>query len=157
MSATNSRRTLRFENLDQAIADARSLAELEQAGRIKAIGNWTLGQSLNHLACWVDYGYDGAPLKVPLVIRLIMRPLKSRILHKSMRAGTRIPGVKDGTLATDPAPTGEALPHFVRGFERLKTESPGRPSPLFGELSHAEWIALHLRHAELHLSFLTLA
>jgi hypothetical protein len=39
-------------------------------------------------------------------------------------------------------------------MEQLKTQAPTAPSPILGTLTHEEWIAMHLRHAELHLGFL---
>jgi hypothetical protein len=51
-------------------------------------------------------------------------------------------------------PLDAALPRFRRAMERLKTESPTAPSPLFGLLTREEAVALNLRHAELHLGFL---
>ena len=39
--------------------------------------------------------------KPPLVVRLIMRPMKRRFLYKPMRAGSSIPGVPGGTLGFD--------------------------------------------------------
>jgi hypothetical protein len=45
------------------------LVEAERGGRLKRLGNWTLGQTLGHLAEWAEYGYSGCPLKVPFFIR----------------------------------------------------------------------------------------
>jgi hypothetical protein len=83
-----------------------------------------------------------------------MRPLKKQILSKPMKSGARIPWVAGGTLAITAIPTAEALAQFNNAFDRLAKSSPSRPSPLFGPMTHEEWIALHLRHSELHLSFL---
>lgn len=49
------RRMLRFESLDQVIADVDRLVEAERAGRLTRLGNWTLGQTLGHLAAWAEY------------------------------------------------------------------------------------------------------
>jgi hypothetical protein len=148
------RRTLRFETIDQALAEADRLAEAERAGRLRRLGNWTLGQTLGHLAAWVEYGYTGNPLKVPFFIKWILRLQKRRFLYGTMQAGVKIPRVEGGTLATDLVPPDEGLGRFRRALERLKAEAPTAPSPAFGMLTHDEAIALNLRHAELHLSFL---
>ena len=71
-----------------------------------------------------------------------------------MPSGVRIPRVEGGTLGTDPLPLEEGHERFRRAMERLKHEPPTAPSPVFGLLTHKEGIALNLRHAELHLSFL---
>jgi hypothetical protein len=71
-----------------------------------------------------------------------------------MRAGVKIPRVPGGTLATEPLPLDEALARLRRVMERLKTEAPTAPNFIVGPLTHEEWIAINLRHAELHLGFL---
>ncbi len=147
------RRTLRFESLDQVLADVDQLVAAERAGRLRCLGNWTLGQALGHLAAWSEFGYTGVPLKVPFFIRWILRLRKRQFLYGPMRAGVRIPRVENGTLATEPLSLDEGLTRFRRITERLKTEAPTAPSPIFGNLTHDESIALNLRHAELHLGF----
>jgi hypothetical protein len=148
------RRQLRFESIDEMMAEVDRLVQAEKAGRLKRVGNWTLGQALGHLAVWAEYSYSGAPLKPPWFIKLILRLRKQKFLHRPMRAGVRIPGVKGGTLATELMPLEEALGRFQRVMTRLKTEAPMAPNVIFGPLTHDEWIAINLRHAELHLGFL---
>jgi hypothetical protein len=79
---------------------------------------------------------------------------KRRFLYGPMQSGVKIPGVEGGTLATEPVPLEEALARMRRVMGRLKSEAPTGRSPLFGRLKHEEWIALTLRHSELHLGFL---
>src|SRR6516165_12109003 len=87
------RRVLRFESIDQMMAEVDRLAEAERAGRLRRLGNWTLGQTLAHLAAWAEYGYTGSRLKVPFFIKWILRLRKRRFLYGPMRAGVKIPGV----------------------------------------------------------------
>jgi hypothetical protein len=148
------RRILRFESINEAMAEVERLVEAERAGRLRRLGNWTLGQTLGHLAAWAEYGYTGAPLNPPFFIRWILRLRKRKFLYEPMRPGVRIPGVEGGTLATDPLPLEEARERYRRVMERLKAEAPTAPSPALGWLTHNESIALTLRHAELHLGFL---
>jgi hypothetical protein len=147
------RRILRFESIDQAMAEADLLAEAERAGRLRRLGNWTLGQTLGHLAAWAEYAYTGAPIKAPFFIRWFLRLQKRKYLYGSMPAGVKIPGVEGGTLATEVLPLEEGLGRYQRAMERLKTEAPTAPSPAFGRLTHEEFIALNLRHSELHMGF----
>ena len=148
------RRTLRFEKVDEALADVRALAELERAGKLTCLGKWTFGQILGHLATWVDYSYDGVPMKVPFFVRWMVRPFKKRFLNSPMRVGGKIPKVPGGTLALDVYSSEEGVARFERSFTRLREEAPGLPHLLFGVMTHEDWIKMHLRHAELHLSFL---
>jgi hypothetical protein len=148
------RRMLRFESPDQIMAEVDRLVEAERAGRLRRLGNWTMGQTLGHLAAWAEYSYTGAPLKAPFFIRWMLRLRKRKFLYGPMRANVRIPRVAGGTLATEPLPLEEALGRMRRVMERLQSEAPTVPNFIFGPLTHEEWIALHCRHAELHLGFL---
>jgi hypothetical protein len=148
------RRTLRFESLDQLQAEADRLVEAERSGRLRRLGNWTLGQALGHVAGWIEFGYTAYPLKPPFFIRWLLRLQKQKFLFGSMRAGVRIPRVEGGTLATEALPLDEAVTRFRAAVARLNQEAPTAPNPIFGQLTHAESIALTLRHAELHLSFM---
>ncbi len=141
----------RYNDISALRADAASLAAAEQSGTLKQHGNWGLGQSLNHLATWVNFANDGSPMKPPFFVRWIVKPRKQRYIREGLPRGVRIPGIKDGTLGTARMPTAEAMPIFMRAWGRLEATPPTLPNPLFGPLNHDEWINLNLRHAELHL------
>ena len=147
------RRPLRLATIDELLAEVDRLCEADRAGWLTSVGNWSLGQSLNHLAVWAEYAYTPCPLRPPWLIRLIMRPMKGRILRKGMPAGVRIRGTANGTLGTDRVPLEEALPRFRSAYQRLAQDSPTAPSIIFGPLTQDEAIQLNLRHAELHLGF----
>lgn len=147
------RRTLHFKTLDEALADATELVEAEEARRLARLGNWTLGQNFGHLAAWVNYSFDGVPLKVPWFVKLIMRTMKNRTLYKPSAPGQNIPKVPGGTLGTELLSTEEGYARVSKAYARLKAGSPSIPHLLFGPMTHDEWINQHLRHAELHLSF----
>jgi hypothetical protein len=73
----SARRVLHFDSLDEMLAEVDRLVEAERHGSLKRLGNWTLGQTLGHLASWTEYGYDGyPPLRVPFFIRWMLRLLK---------------------------------------------------------------------------------
>ena len=147
------RRKLHFETVDDALADAEAMAAAARQGRLKQLGNWPLGQILGHLATWVGYAYDGVPRTPPLLIRWLMRPMKKRFLYKGMPAGVRIPNTPGGTFGVEPLSLDEGLDRYRRACARLKAEAPQRRHPIFGAMTHQEWIAGQLRHAELHLSY----
>ena len=147
------RRILRFESIDQMMAEVDRLVEAERAGRLERIGNWTLGQALGHLASWAEYSYTGIPLKTPFFIKWILRLRKQQFLHEPMRAGVKIPGVEGGTLATDTVPLDDSLQRLRAVMAKLKSQAPTITHSIFGQLSHDEWIAVNLRHGELHLGY----
>ena len=153
-SAIPDRRSLHFTTLDEMLADANEMALADGHERLRTLGNWTFGQNLGHLASWINYSYDGAPLNVPWFVRLPVRLLmKNHTLNRPMKPGLRIPRVSGGTFGTEVFSTEVGLDQFDRACARLKVGPPATPHMLFGPLTHEEWIKQHLRHGELHLSF----
>jgi len=153
-AAVLQRRTLHFDTIEQILADVDGLEKAQKQGKLRTLGNWSPGQNLGHLASWIDYSYDGVPFKIPFIARIVMRPMKNKFLYKPMRPGARIPRLKDGTLGIDQISFEEGLARLRKNLGRLKSEPPQSPHALFGRLNHDEWIAQHLRHSELHLSYL---
>jgi hypothetical protein len=149
------RRTLRFEQVDEAIREAERLAEAEREGRLTRAGNWTLGTTLGHLATWANFAHDGYPpeVRAPLPVRLIARAMRGRILRDGMMPGMKIGRLPGGTLGLDELSTGEGLNRFRTALRRLASTAPTAENPVFGRLTHDQWIQLNLRHAELHLGF----
>lgn len=156
-AARPERRILRFSTVPQVIEEVDRLVAAERAGALRLCGAWSLGQILNHLASWVGYAYTGTPVKLPWVVRFVLKFRKNAFLHSPMRAGLRIPGTRGGSLAIEPAPLDQALPAFRTAFGKLQRTPPTRPHVFLGPLTHDEWIALHLRHCELHLGFAAVA
>jgi hypothetical protein len=155
-SKVTGRRPLRFNTIEESLTEANRLVEADRGGRLAQLGNWTLGQSLNHLGAWAEYAYVGYPMRPPLWVKLMIRPMKNRYLHKGFPAGVRFSGVAGGTYAMERVPLEQALPRFRAAYERLKKEPPTIRNPVFGDLTHDQWVQFNLRHAELHLSFLRL-
>jgi hypothetical protein len=151
---TSQRRVLHFDSLDQITTDANALAAAEKAGKLRKLGNWSLGQCCGHLAAWIDFSFDGIPIQLPWIAKFVLRRMKTRFLNQPMRPGGKIPRVPGGTLATEPLPIEQGLQKLHRACTRLKKTAPTRPHPIFGPMTHEEWKKLTLRHAELHLSFL---
>jgi hypothetical protein len=150
----NGRRTLHFASIDDALRDARALVEAESRGTLKPLGNWQVGQAFGHVAAWINFAYDGYPsdLQPPWFVKLLVRPMKAKYL-KGLPAGVRIPKVEGGTKNTELLPTPEGFNRLSNAWTRLGAAAPTQPSPIFGKMAHDEWIALNLRHAELHQSF----
>jgi hypothetical protein len=152
---TPRRRQLRFQTTDDAIDEAERLARAEREGRLARAGNWSLGKTLGHLATWANFAHDGYPPDVspPLPVRLVIRLMRGRILRDGMSPGMRIGRMPEGTLGLDELPTEEGLGRYRAALRRLAASAPTGASPVFGRLTHEQWIQLNLRHAELHLGF----
>ena len=149
------RRTLRFETIDAALAEADRLVTAEREGRLAQAGKWPLGQTLGHLATWAEFALDGYPANVqaPWLVRAIARMLRNRIITQGMRPGMKLGRLPGGTVGLEPMSSDDGLRRFRAAMERLRTTAPTIPNPVFGPLTHEQWIQLNLRHAELHLGF----
>jgi len=150
------RRTLRFESIEELMADVDCLEEAQRARRIRPLGNWDFGKTLNHLATWAEFAFAPCPISAPFFVRWFFRLQKRKLLSQPMRTGAKIPRVPGGTLGTEPADWEQSLPRFRRAMERMAAEPPTQPSVIFGKMSQRECVDLNLRHAELHLSFLAI-
>jgi len=153
------RRALRYDSLDAFMTEVESVVDAEQAGNLRSAGNWTAGQIFGHLATWIDYGFDGLPFKPPVVIKVLLRVLrmKNRFVNGKLPAGVKIPRLPGGTLGREEMTTQAGLLKLRAAVERLKANAPDREHPIFGWLTHDEWIKIHLRHDELHLGFLSVS
>lgn len=152
------RRELRFESIDDLIAELNRIEQAEALGQLQVLGKWSPGQIVSHLAAWIEYGWDGFPMKrPPFFVRWILSFMGKKFLRTGLPSGMRIPGVKGGTFGQDDVPLGQALARLRTALQRLKNGELAKfDSPAFGPLSHEDRIRLNLRHAELHLSFMTL-
>ncbi|NOS98998.1 MAG: DUF1569 domain-containing protein [Phycisphaerales bacterium] len=150
------RRPLRFKSIDEVLADIDRIVAADTAGKLRRTGNWTAGQVFGHVAAWINYAYEGYPMKPPpFFIRWILRAKKGTYLRAGMPSGVRIPGVANGTFALDPLDTKEGADRLRRALKRLQSGEANKfDSPAFGRMSVDDRIALNLRHAELHMSFL---
>ncbi|QDV29163.1 hypothetical protein Spb1_10320 [Planctopirus ephydatiae] len=147
------RRSLRFENLQQALEDAEII--FRAPGGYFVTGRWSAGQILDHLAFWVERPVDGFPFQLPWLMRWFGPLMKRTMLEQPMRPGFQWRG-QIALLATPQleieAETG--LAHFRRAIERFEAGPLLPRSPAFGPMSRKDWTKLQCRHAELHLSFL---
>jgi len=149
-------RRLRFESLDDCAAEVRRVIEADREGRLRAVGSWTPGQVLAHVAAWIEYAYVGFPIQPPpFFVRWFLRWRLKSMLERGMPRGVRIPGVPGGTAGADDMPTAQAAERLLAALARLGSAEPAPfDSPAFGPLSPADRIRLNLRHAELHLGHL---
>lgn len=150
-TAKASRRSLRFANYDELLREAERLAS---ATHRSSTGNWSLAVALAHLTGAMRMSLDGTQLKAPLWLRLLGKVVKGRILRGPMSAGHQAPPeVQREFVPNDSISLADAHRQFVAVVDRLRRESVRYPHPVFGALSREQWDQLHLRHAELHLSF----
>jgi len=151
------RRNLRFHTIDEALAEIDRIVAAEQAGELRATGNWSAGQVFNHIATWLNFTWDGFPPSVnpPWFVCAILRLMRKRYIHKPTGAGVKIPGLPGGTLGFEPISTEEGARNLRAALLRLKSGEPAKfHSPAFGPMTEAERTEFQLRHCELHMGFL---
>jgi hypothetical protein len=145
------RRELQFHCVDDILADVERLA---QSDEVRAIGNWSNGQVLRHVAIVMNGSIDGTPKMMPAIMQLMIRLLfKRRFLNRRMPAGFKLPA-NSSILIPSQTSWEEGLKDIRRALQRLRSESARKPHPALGPLTRDEWDKVHCRHAELHLSFL---
>ena len=147
------RRVVAYESLDDVLMDAERLVANP---RTKMLGNWSLGQLLAHLAASMHMSIDGTDHRPPWFVRLLGPFLKRRVLKK-MSAGFQLPKpVADQIIPAKPVSPEEGLRLLLEAIKRFRSDTSRKPHAAFGKLTGAEWHLLHLRHAELHMSFVIL-
>jgi hypothetical protein len=150
-------RTLRFQSIDEVLAEIDRIVAAEKAGKLRHTGNWTAGQIFNHLATWMNYSYEGFPKQAhpPWFVRLILKMKAKKYLRDGMPRAVKIPGIKEGTLATEPTSTQEGTAKLKAALHRLKNREPVKfDSPAFGRMSDETREQFQLRHAEGHFGYL---
>jgi len=151
MAAINTKKVhgrlrLHFDDLDEMLAYAERLV----AGGTTQLGNWSLGQVLQHLALIENASIDGYPKLFPRPVRFLLRVFFKRWL---LRKGFPPSGPNVKTLTPEPIEAAVAQANLRAATERVKKETKRSENPGFGKMSLEEWNQLYLRHAELHLSF----
>src|SRR5579885_2208924 len=81
------RRTLRFHDYDDILADAEALA----AKGYDREGQWGLGQACDHLAAIMELSIDGFPSKLPLPVRVLARWIALGGILKHRQLNRRFP------------------------------------------------------------------
>lgn len=151
-----SRRTLRFNDLDEVVREVESL----RASGYDRAGKWDLAQTCAHLADWMRFPLDGFP-RPPAPIRAMLWALKKTVGQRKLRqyleAGA-MPSGKPTLPETVAAAGGDetvAVERLRQTVARFKAYSgPLHPSPLFGELDKETATRLQLVHCAHHLGFL---
>ncbi|MHC4878739.1 MAG: DUF1569 domain-containing protein [Planctomycetota bacterium] len=154
MTATatqKARRTVHYSTLQEFKEDLDALIE---AG-CETVGNWTLAQICDHIGDTFHSSIDGIDYKAPWFARTFIAPfLKNSVLINPMKPGIQLPKKAEKFLPPADVTLEDALEKVRTGLERLESELPVADHPFFGKMASEEWMQLHLRHCELHMSFI---
>ena len=157
--AVAGRRVLHLDTLDDLSQEVNRVIAATAAGRVRPLGNWSSAQVLWHLGRLIEFSVDGFPFRYNWALRAACRILSTVswrwCINLAFRPGFRNPRGAQA-LEPDPSVSLEAAATFLR--EQIARIPRGarmtQPSPTGERVSHEQWIYVHLRHAELHLSFL---
>lgn len=151
-------RDLNFASLDELDAELERIERAREAGTLDTTGNWSAGQIFAHVAEFWRMTFDGFDFKAPLLLRLIVKPFKSKMLGQKPPRGIRLRG---RIRVIEPAPEvdfDEGLAALRRQIERTRAgERMTHDSPLFGAMTHDQWATLHLNHCAMHMGFIRYA
>jgi hypothetical protein len=148
-------RTLSFANVSDALAEAERLATAARAGTLRTTGNWTAGQTIGHLAWWVEAIDEDKGPTPPWFMNIIGPLMKNKILKVPPQRGFKLPGSKTGTYGDEPCELEPAMARLRTAYARLQNKPLPERHPVFGTMSRDEWLRLHCMHAELHLGYLS--
>ncbi len=155
-----SRRALRYSSIDDLSRDLDAIEAGHRAGTLDTTGNWTPGENLHHCSKVWNFAIDGWPpdAKPPVWLKVIVKTFfkKSAVSGKPAPVGIPFPkGLEDAFGPKIGASFDEGMGAMRASVARTRSgEKFTKDSPLFGYLSHDEWLRLHLGHCSMHLSFL---
>lgn len=140
----------RFEHLDQVVVEVHSLADQPT----RQLGNWSLGQICHHLGVGMQQCTTAERLfPVPFYLRVLGPWLRRRVLTRGLPRGFQLPP-EGAILLPPPVSVEEGIATLEAGIAALATTTRRVPHPVFGAMNVAQWNQFHLRHAEMHLSFI---
>ncbi len=151
MNKKPKRREIRFNSIEEAVADAERLA----AGEVETTGRYSFGQILDHLGRAMDtVSGELVPPPVALPLRLAARLIRGPMIATSFRPGFKLPAKTQSLLwSSEPVDVATGLKNWKASIERYKQAEPLQPHPVFGKMSREKHNQVQCRHSELHLSF----
>lgn len=153
------RRELKFNAIDDLIAELDRIQNAHDDRALNTTGNWSPGQNLQHCArVWVC-GIEGFPpaMKPPFFVKWIASALfkKRAMSGQTAPAGIKLPRQASPILPDAEVPFEQGMREFRDQIARIERgERFTAYSPIFGEMTHEQWLNLQLGHCQLHLGFL---
>jgi len=147
--------------MDDLLAEVDRIAAAAASGKVRSLGNWSPAQVVWHIGKLIELSIDGFPFRYrqgPEWITRLIRFVSWRGLIKlAFRPGFDNPP-EAAVLEPDPEiDFGVAANYLREQIRRIERgERMTQASGVEGPYSHDQWVHIHLRHAELHLGFLTM-
>lgn len=141
------RRKVRYSLLDEFLLEAERLAATD----VRSLGNWSQGQIYGHLARTMNGSIDGLGFLMPAPVRFLMSLfMKRKFLYGELPAGFK----SAPEFVPEDTSLEKELAELKASVVRQREEPDRVLHPAFGNIGKDGWNEFHLRHAELHMSFL---
>lgn len=152
MTQTSSvpRRELNFSCFNCVLGDLEKVC----SGPVETTGQWTAGMIVQHIADAINASIDGFAVKAPLAMRLAGSMMRKRIISNRLNPGIQIPKSMEGLRPDRNVALADAAANLRAAIRRTENEKMTATHPILGRLSDQEWRQFHLRHAEMHFSFI---
>ena len=154
---TAPRRDLTLADFPAILAELERIDAAVQAGTASHTGNWSIGEICDHCAKFISAACDGFDAKAPAIIRLICRMLyyKKAMGPDPMPAGFKLPKAASALIPEDGISDHEGLGNLRKELKRvIAGKDMTNPSPIFGPLTHDQWVLLQTNHCAKHMSFI---
>lgn len=157
-SASANRRELSFHcfNCLRGELDRIEAACRNDPSSLDATGNWTPAQILQHLADAMKGSFDGFAFRAPWLGGTLGPLVRRMALRRpAIPSGIQLKGAAKAAIPPEDASFDDALASLRREINRADDERMTANHPFFGKMTQANWTTFHLRHAELHLGFIS--
>jgi len=144
------RRNVSYATYEEFLAEAEKFSR----GEAKTLGNWTPGQIYRHLAMTMNASIDGFAFQFPVYFRLMGWLLRNKIMTGKMPPGFQVPPTGEASLIPGPTSAEDGLADLHRAVARLRKDPKRVPHPVVGTINLEQWDRMHLKHAEMHMSFI---
>ena len=145
------RRHVHYDSLAELLDDARRINSSDTT----TVGEWSQGQIFQHLGVTVDSSVNGFGFSAPWPMRfMLITFMKKKFLTKPLPAGFKVPAKLRKAIPADATTTDEGLKLLEDAIQQFDAADSFAPHPFLNQLTRDEWIAFHLRHAELNMSFI---
>jgi hypothetical protein len=154
------RRDVRLQSLDDLANEIDRIVIAADLGMLRPMGNWSAAQILWHIGKLIELSYDRFSWRYqrgPVWLTKLLRRLSWRLLIRlAFRPGFQNPA-EAAVLEPDPSlDFNVAIAYLRQQLGRIRSgERMTQEASVEGPYSHEQWVYIHLRHAELHLSFLS--
>lgn len=151
-------RELRFATIDELKAEIDRVESAVEVDAAQANGNWSVGQICQHVGKFVMFSIDGFDGKAPWIVRVVAQLLfkKQALGPKPMPRGIQLPKQAASMLPEPEIAAGDGIAFLRAQLARIDAgERMTQPSPIFGSMTHDQWMHVHLKHAAGHLGFVS--